>query len=220
MPGKLPTVSRWPVSMFMQIDARVALPVGHVGDGVGRRREARREHEVVAAREIAHVGAVLIHEREPLDAAILRPGLVDEDDAAVEIALLAGDPLVDGVRDDVGDAPPVVGRGGVLLAASCWPANTSHSRNWALSRPSVCGEAAGDQRLRVDLRASRETADWRRCWRSSRDRRPDRSARTGRSAAGWTAMIWVTLRAVPGSGSADRREIRQRDRAPAGRCPG
>ena len=41
---------------------------------------------------------------------LLRPGLVDEDDAGVEIALLAGQPLVDRVGDDVGDAPPVVRR--------------------------------------------------------------------------------------------------------------
>ena len=75
--------------------------------------------------------------RQPLDAPLLRPGLVDEHDAGVEIALLAGEPLVDRVGNDVGDAPPIVGRGGVLLAGSCWPANTSHSRNSAFSRPSV-----------------------------------------------------------------------------------
>ena len=33
--------------------------------------------------------------REALDAALLRAGLVDEHDAGVEIALLAGQPLVD-----------------------------------------------------------------------------------------------------------------------------
>ena len=74
--------------------------------------------------------------REPLDAALLRPGLVDEHDAGVEIALLAGEALVDRVGDDVRDAPPVVRRGEILLAVSCWPANTSHSRNSAFSRPS------------------------------------------------------------------------------------
>ena len=54
--------------------------------------------------------------REPLDAALLRAGLVDEDDAGVEIALLAGQPLVDRIGDDVRDAAPVVRRGEVLLA--------------------------------------------------------------------------------------------------------
>ena len=56
-----------------QIDPRLALPVGHVGDFLRRRREARRQHEVLAAREIAHIGAVLIHDGEALDAALLRP---------------------------------------------------------------------------------------------------------------------------------------------------
>ena len=32
MPGKLPTISRWPVSMLKQIDARIALAERHVGD--------------------------------------------------------------------------------------------------------------------------------------------------------------------------------------------
>jgi hypothetical protein len=97
-------------------DARIALPVGHVGDLLRRRIEARRQHQVVAAGEIAHAGAVLVHDGEPLHPPILRAGLVDEHDAAVEIALLAGERLVDRVGDDVRDAPPVVGRGEILLA--------------------------------------------------------------------------------------------------------
>ena len=122
----------------MQVDLGVALAVGHVGDGVRRRREARREHEVFAAREIAHVGAVLIHECEPLDAAVLRPGLVDEHHAAVEIALLAGEPLVDRVRDDVSDAAPVVRRGVVLLAVAAAGRRTRpRAETAAFSRPSV-----------------------------------------------------------------------------------
>ena len=84
-----------------EIDARVALAELHIGDFLGRRREARRQHEVAAARQIAHIGAVLVHQRQPLDAAFLGAGLVDEHDAAVEIALLAGEALVDLVGDDV-----------------------------------------------------------------------------------------------------------------------
>ncbi len=99
-----------------EIDARIALAVGHVGDLLGRGREPRREHEIVAAREIAHIGAVLIHDGEPLDAPLRRAGLVDEHDAAVEIAAVAGEPLVDRVRDDVGDAAPIVRRREILLA--------------------------------------------------------------------------------------------------------
>ena len=99
-----------------QINARIAGAVRHVGDLLRRRREARRQHQFVAAGEIAHVGAVLVHDREPLDAALGRPGLVDEHDAGVEVALIAGQALVDRIRNDVSDAPPIVGGGEILLA--------------------------------------------------------------------------------------------------------
>ncbi len=68
MPGKLPTSSRWPVSILQQVDARLAALIGHVGDFLRRRREARRQHEVAAIGQEAHVGAVLIHDREALHA--------------------------------------------------------------------------------------------------------------------------------------------------------
>ena len=42
--------------------------------------------------------------------------LGDEHHAGVEIALLAGQPLIDGVGDLVRHAPPVLGRGGELQA--------------------------------------------------------------------------------------------------------
>ena len=44
------------------------------------------------------------------------PAFGNEDDAGVEIALLAGDALIDGVGDHMGDAPPVLRRGEELLA--------------------------------------------------------------------------------------------------------
>src|SRR5262249_31580101 len=66
-----------------QIDARLSLSIGHVGDFLAARREARREHQVVTASEVAHIGAILVHDSEPLDAAFLRARLVDKDDAAV-----------------------------------------------------------------------------------------------------------------------------------------
>src|SRR5262249_45638444 len=96
-----------------EIDFGITLALVRVGERVGGRREPRREPEVSPAGEVAHVGAVLIHQREPFDTPLLRTGFVDEDDADVEIALLAGDPLVDGVGNDVGDASPITG-GGVV----------------------------------------------------------------------------------------------------------
>ena len=101
---------------LQQIDPRLAAVVGHVGDFLARRREPRRQHQVVAVGQVAQVGAVLVHDRQPLDAVVLRAALGDEDDAGVEIALLAGQPLVDRVGDDVGDAAPVLAVGEELLA--------------------------------------------------------------------------------------------------------
>ena len=73
MPGKLPTIFALPGIDVVEIDARIALAVSHVGDFLGRGRKPRREHEFVAAREITHVGAVLIHDGEPLDASLAGP---------------------------------------------------------------------------------------------------------------------------------------------------
>src|SRR6185312_13041719 len=70
-----------------EIDLRIALAELHVGDLLRVRREARRQHEVGAAGQIAHIGTVLVHHREPLDATLLWAGLVYEHHAAVEIAL-------------------------------------------------------------------------------------------------------------------------------------
>jgi hypothetical protein len=61
-------------------------------------RKAGREHEVVATGEIAQIGAILVHQREPLGPPIFGAGLVYEDHAAIEIALFAGQALVDRVR--------------------------------------------------------------------------------------------------------------------------
>ena len=58
-----------------------------------------------------HVVAVLVHDGEALDALVLGSRLVDEHDARVEIALLAGDALIDHVGDDVADAARVLRRG-------------------------------------------------------------------------------------------------------------
>ena len=81
-----------------------------------RRREARCQHQVGALGQKPDIGAVLIHQRQLLDAPLLGPVLVDEHDAAVEIALLAGRAFVDLVGDDVGNPPPIFRRGLVLLA--------------------------------------------------------------------------------------------------------
>ena len=147
-----------------QIDARIALAEFHVGDFLGRRREARRQHEVGAARQIADVGAVLVHDREPLDAALLGAGLVDEHHAGVEIALLAGQALVDLVGDDVRDAPPVFRRGEILLAGELLAGEDVPQPEFGLQPPvALPRHAAGHQRLRVDGLPVLESAAPRRC---------------------------------------------------------
>src|SRR4029450_9357967 len=107
-------------------------------------REARREHEVVPASEIAHIGAILIHQCQPLDPALLWTGLVDEDNAAVEITLVPGDALVNGVGNDVGDPPPVIGRGVVLLAAQLLPGEDIPQPELRLETDGGRGDAAGE----------------------------------------------------------------------------
>ena len=80
------------------------------------------------------------------------PDFGDIDDAGVEIAVLAGDALIDLVGDDVRDAPPVllrrrIGEAGELLLGEDVPQAELDPR---LPSGWVC-TCAGDERLRVDL---------------------------------------------------------------------
>ncbi len=69
----------------------------------------------------------------------------------VEIALLAGQPLVDRIRNDVRDAPPVVRRGEVLLAGLLLAGEHVPQTELGLEPPvALPGDAAGHQRLGVD----------------------------------------------------------------------
>src|SRR5204863_309797 len=54
-----------------------------------------------------HVGTVLVHQGEALGAAVLGPGLVDEHDLGVEIALFAGEALVNLVGDQMAEPAPL-----------------------------------------------------------------------------------------------------------------
>ena len=59
------------------------------------------------------IGAVLVHDREPLDPALGRTGFGNIDDPRIEIAALPGDALVDLVGDAMRHHAPVVRRGAV-----------------------------------------------------------------------------------------------------------
>ena len=117
MPGKLPSTSCRPVLEVEQIDPRLVARVGHEGDLLRIRMEARRQRgklpsvrkrwfspswSMIASRRLRR-------SRGPLSR--------DVDDAGVEIALLAQQPLIDHVRDQMRDAPPIGrrrGEGGAL----------------------------------------------------------------------------------------------------------
>ena len=104
-----------------------------------------------AARQIAHIGAVLIHQRQPLDAVLRRSALIDKHHAAVEIAFLAGQALIDLVGDDMRDPPPVFRRGEILLAGELLAGGDVPQAELRLEAPvALPRHAAGHQRLRVD----------------------------------------------------------------------
>ena len=107
MPGKLPSSSRWPVSRFMR-NTRGWSPV-YCMKAISweRRAEARGQHQLAPLAQQPHVGAVLVHHGEPLAALVLGAGLVDEDDLGVEVALLAGQALIDLVGDEMAEPAPI-----------------------------------------------------------------------------------------------------------------
>ena len=102
-------------------------------------------------RQVAQVVTVLVHDREPLDPLVGRPGLRDVDDAGMEIAALPGQPLVDLVRHGVGDGAPRL-----TCAAELQPHQTllgEHVPKAELDHETarIAGHhAAGHQRLGVD----------------------------------------------------------------------
>src|SRR5207248_7968783 len=111
-----------------------------------------RQDERASVGQVLMVRAVLIHQREPLFAALGRAGLGDVDDARIEIAVLAGDALIDLVGDDVRDAPPVlpgrrVGEPGELL----FGADIPQPELDPVAAVALSLYRAGDEGLRIDL---------------------------------------------------------------------
>ena len=99
------------------LDLRLAAPVGHERDILPGGVEARGQDQVGAVGQELVIGAVLIHDREPLHPVGRRAAFGDIDDPGVEIAGLAGDPLIDRIGDLVRHPPPVVGARGEAQAA-------------------------------------------------------------------------------------------------------
>ena len=95
--------------------------------------------------------AVLIHDGEALGLPAARAGRGDIDDARVEIALLAEQPFVDDIGDDMGDATPVGLAGGVGGALDLGlRQHVPQAELDAGLSASLCLGTAGDQRLRTD----------------------------------------------------------------------
>ena len=185
MSGKLPTTCARTGLQVDDLDPRL-LPglLRHVGDVLRRRRIARRHDELVALRQEAHVGAVLVHDREALAAVLLRPGFVDEDDARVEEAADAGDLGVDRVRDDVADPAPEVRIGEVLLPGDLLAGIDVPEPELGLEPArGVAGDAARSRAPGRRPRARPRSAA--RCRRpAARESAPCRRARNSPSAAG------------------------------------
>src|SRR5262245_65964476 len=99
-----------------QIDAWIALAIGHVGDFLRRWIETWRQHEIVATCQIAHPCTVLIHDGKALHSPVFRTSFIHEHDSTVEISLLAGEALINRVRNYVCDTSPIVRRRQVLFA--------------------------------------------------------------------------------------------------------
>ena len=97
------------------------------------------------------VRAVLVHDGEPLNPVVLRAGLVDEHHAAVEIAFLAGEALVNKVRDNMRQPPRCVRRNVELFACNL-PSGIDIPEPELAPQPAVAGvgDAADDKGLRVE----------------------------------------------------------------------
>ena len=120
MPGKAPTTSFCPVDIEQVDLGRLSLK-GGVGDLLGRGAETGRQHQIPPGGQQFHIEAVLVHDRQALNPLVLGARFVDEHDPGVEIALLAGDSLVDGVGNDMADAARILRPGEELLARELLP---------------------------------------------------------------------------------------------------
>ena len=95
-----------------QIDPRFVPQIGHEGDLLRVRVEARRQRGEGAIGQEAMVLPILVHDGEAAGAAVPRAGFGHIDNAGVEVALLPEQPFIDHIADEMGDAAPIGGRGG------------------------------------------------------------------------------------------------------------
>src|ERR1700742_2590965 len=113
--------------------------------------KSRRQDKLAALRQEPQIGAILVHDREPFDALLLRSRLVDKDDAAVEIPLFSGEPLVNSIGNDVPHTARGIGRHIELLSCDLACREDVPEAVFALE-PAVAyvRYTANHQRLRVN----------------------------------------------------------------------
>jgi hypothetical protein len=103
-------------------------------------------------RQVAHVGAVLVHDGKPLAAVLLGAGFVHEHDARVEEAAEARDLRIDRIGDDVADAAPEIAVGHVLLAGDLLARIDVPQAELRLEASGrIAGDAPRDERLGAGL---------------------------------------------------------------------
>ena len=86
------------------------------------------------------------------------PDLVDEHDARVEIALLAGDPLIDRVGDEMADAARILGPGEELLSGQLLAGEHVPQPELGLEPAVAVADSADDQGLGIESRANPRSA--------------------------------------------------------------
>src|SRR4029453_2529834 len=101
-------------------------------------------------RQIAHPCTVLIHDGKTLHPPVFRTCFVHEHDPTVEISSLAGEALINRIRNNVCDTSPIVGRRKVLLAVELLAGENIPETKLRL-QPSVAlaSDAAGHKCLRI-----------------------------------------------------------------------
>ena len=130
---------------------RIGPAKGHIGNVLRGRGEARRHHQLVAFGQVAQIGAVLIHDGEAFDALVLAALFIDKHHAGIEKAFFAGQARIDGIGDDMGHAPPIIGVGEILLAAELLAGKSVPQAEFGFQPAGgIARHAACHQRLRID----------------------------------------------------------------------
>ena len=96
-----------------QINAWLVAVIAKIGNQRLFGMKARRQHHIAAIGQIADIRTVLIHHGKALDRSAPYAGFSNIHNTGIKIAILACHPLVDHVRDHMGNTAPVTGFCGI-----------------------------------------------------------------------------------------------------------